>query len=65
MPNHRKLLLAALLFLAASPAAANGGPRSCAGLIGSVDDGGLVTQIIRASGVLWWVEQFARARPCG
>lgn len=66
MSKAHKLLAVALLVLMASPAAADpGAARSCGGTIGSFNHGGLVVEIIRFSGVEWWVEFFARARPCG
>ena len=66
MSKSAKLLVVAFLVVVAAPAAAdNGAARSCAGIIGSFDGGGLVAQIIRFSGAAWWAEQFARARPCG
>ncbi len=66
MSKSAKLLAVALLVLMSAPAAAdNGAARSCAGIIGSFNGGGLVAGIIRFSGAAWWAEFFARARPCG
>ena len=66
MSKTHKLLAVALLVLMASPAAADpGAARSCGGTIGSFNHGGLVVEIIKLSGAAWWVEFFARARPCG
>lgn len=65
MSKAPKLLAVALLVLVASPAAADpGDARSCGGMIGSSDHGGLIVEIIKLSGGAWWVEFFARARPC-
>jgi hypothetical protein len=66
MSKAPRLLVVSLLVLVSAPAAADpGAARSCAGLIGSFNGGGLVAEIIRFSGAAWWMEHFARARPCG
>lgn len=54
------LTVASLATLSAPAIASN---RRCAATIAATDGGGLVTFIVRTSGLRWWAQYFAQANP--
>ena len=63
MSKTLKILALASLVALSTPAMADNN-RSCAGLIGSANGGGLVSFIVKMSGAHWWAQYFARSGPC-